>query len=112
MNAFPDEDPWTYTYPCFPSENDISSNSVKALCGVALKATVSSSGFVYLTPLSTATYKYVMADYEDPEYDANPGESKSLPCQYMNASGLLQGVDRPCHPLLPHPVQQWPLVLL
>jgi hypothetical protein len=64
---------------CFPSASP-SSNSIKALCNVASKVTVTAAGIIKMVPLVQATFNY-----------SGPGfsmEDTSMNCKDLNASGL------------------------
>jgi hypothetical protein len=74
MQPFPDDD---YS-ACFPSSP--SPNSIKALCTVASRVTVTSGGIIKMAPLVDGTFNYT-----------SPGSfpyENAMNCKDLNASGL------------------------
>jgi hypothetical protein len=99
MKPFPNDESYIDRV-CYASAPISSKDDVKSLCTVAYQAAVNASGAVRLTPLSTETFNYTNVSSSSCTR-ANPSSCHSrvavhrpqvpMPCQHMNASGVLHG---------------------
>jgi hypothetical protein len=86
MKPFPDD---TYEYRwCFPYANYyLSPNSIKAMCNVASRVTVTSAGIIKMVPLSQDTFNYTRPGSYPDNFVMN--------CKDLNASGLFNCASLP-----------------